>query len=114
MFTQLTDSEGLLAKVISIGAGALVSTRLLTGSVTERLLTALAGGAIAYVTSPYLSNKIGLPESITGFLMGLFGMAIASRLWEFIQTAPISDFWKLVLNFLTRLTGGSSAKGVEK
>lgn len=110
MFSQLTDSEGWVAKVLSIAAGALVSTRLLTGSFTERLLSATAGGAIAYVTTPLLSLKIGSPESVTGFLAGLFGMAIVSRLWEFIQSAPIADFWKLVLNFLTRISGGRSDK----
>lgn len=104
------ETEAWLPKLLSIGAGALVSTRLLTGTVTERLLTATAGGAIAYVTSPFIASKIGLPESITGFLAGLFGMAIVSRLWEFIQTAPISDFWKLVLNFLTRISGGRTEK----
>lgn len=104
------EDEAWLPKLLSIGAGALVSTRLLTGTILERLLTATAGGAIAYVVSPVIASKIGLPESITGFLAGLFGMAIVSRLWEFIQTAPIPEFWKLVLNFLTRITGGRTEK----
>jgi hypothetical protein len=104
------EADVLIAKVVSIGAGALVSTRLLTGTLLERLMSAAAGSALAYVVSPYIASKIEAPESITGFLTGLFGMAVVSRLWEFIQTAPIAEFWKLVLSFLTRITGGRSEK----
>lgn len=109
MFTDV-ETAALIAKIIPIGAGALVSTRLLTGTPLERLMSAVAGVALAYVVSPYIAGKIEAPESITGFLTGLFGMAVVSRLWEFIQTAPIAEFWKLVLSFLTRITGGRSEK----
>lgn len=100
------DADVVLTKLSSV-AGALVSMKFLSGTVTERLLTASAGALLAYIVSPHLASRIGLPEGFTGFLAGLFGMAVMSRLWEFIQTAPISDFWKIVLDFFKRISGGS-------
>lgn len=105
MFSGL-DADVLLTKASSV-AGALVSMKFLSGSVTERLLTASAGAALAYILSPHLALKIGAPEGFVGFLAGLFGMAVMSRFWEFIQTAPIADFWKIVLDFFKRISGGS-------
>ncbi len=77
--------------------GAVVSMQFLQGSWPARVNLALSGAAISYFAAPYLSAKIGLPEGLTGFLLGLFGMAVASRVWEWIQTTPVAELWQLLL-----------------
>lgn len=86
-------------------AGAIVSMRFLQGTLWERLLTAFAGAALSYFATPWLSGRIGLPEGLAGFLLGLFGMAVMSRAWEWVQTTPIAALWEIVLGWLGRKTG---------
>lgn len=106
MILPSLDADVLITKLSSV-AGAVVSIRFLSGTRTEKLLTALSGALFSYIVSPYLASKIDAPEGFVGFLTGLFGMAVASRFWEFIQTAPIADFWRIVLDFFKRISGGS-------
>jgi hypothetical protein len=88
-------------------AGAIVSVRFLQGTWPERLFTALAGAVLSYFATPFLSERIGLPEGLTGFLLGLFGMAVMSRAWEWIQTTPVAALWQLLLGWLQRISGTS-------
>ena len=48
---------------------------------------------------------MGIPEGLSGFLLGLFGMAIASRFWEWIQTTPIAGVWQIVIDWLKKKAG---------
>ena len=49
--------------------------------------------------------RIGIPEGFCGFLIGLFGMAIASRMWEWIQSTPVAALWDIVLTKFRKLMG---------
>jgi len=95
-----------LAVKLSGVAGAIVSMRFLTGTWPERLFTALCGAITSFFITPYLSEKIGLPAGLTGFLVGLFGMAIASRMWEWVQTTPVAALWNIALDWVRRKGGG--------
>jgi len=100
-------------------AGALVSMRFLQGSWPERLSTAAAGAVVSYYLGPWLAERVGLPIGLTGFLVGLFGMAVMSRAWEWVQTTPVADIWKIVLGWFGRRVGqppanGSSGQGETK
>lgn len=81
-------------------AGALVSMQFLQGTRTAKFLMAVCGSILSYYLTPYVSTKLGLPEGPAGFLLGLFGMAVASRAWQFVNETPIASIWKSLLNWL--------------
>lgn len=98
--------DALAAKLAGV-AGAIVSMKFLQGTLLQRVFTAFAGALMSYYTTPHISERIGMPEGLTGFLIGLFGMAIASRGWEWVQTTPVAALWQILLDWLTRKSGGS-------
>ncbi len=88
-----------IAKLLAGVFGAFVSMRFIQGTLVERLLLAVGGAALAYYASTPVSNilKFQEAEGLVGFLIGMFGMAIVSKLYEVIQNlnaAKIaSDVW---------------------
>lgn len=79
-------------------AGAVVSMRYLQGSWPARASMAASGSLISYYGAPHLAQITGMPEGLTGFLLGLFGMAVVSRAWEWVQSAPIGALWQAVID----------------
>ena len=73
-------------------AGALVSTRFLSGTWPQKLATAASGAIASFFATPYVVAKLSLPEGFAGFLVGLFGMAILSRTWDWLQTSSLVSF----------------------
>lgn len=74
-------------------AGALVSLKFTKGTAFERLLMALGGAAFSYYAAPSVSAYLSMPEGVVGFMLGLFGMSILARVWDWWQTTHIvSDF----------------------
>jgi hypothetical protein len=88
------DFETIAGKLSGI-AGALVSMRFLNGSIWERLTMAVGGATFSVYAAEYVAAKSSLPEGLAGFLLGLFGMSILSRAWEWFQTTQF-DFSKWV------------------
>lgn len=82
--------------------GAFVSMAFLKGSLLERVTSAVGGAAASYYAGPWVSSTLGLPEGLSGFLVGLFGMAVLSRAWEWVQSTPISALWAWALEWLPR------------
>lgn len=62
-----------------------------------RISMAASGSLGAYYAAPYLSEVLGIPEGLMGFLVGMFGMAIVSRAWEAVQAVPIPALWQAVI-----------------
>src|SRR5690606_5682192 len=94
---DLTNVDTLAAKLAGV-AGAAVSMRYLQGSWPARLSMAASGALISYYAAPHLALRLGIPEGLTGFLLGLFGMAIVSRGWEAVQAFPIGPLWQAVVD----------------
>lgn len=101
---NLSDIDVIAAKLAGV-AGALVSMRFLQGTWPQRISTAVCGALISFYAAPYVASRVGIPEGLSGFLMGLFGMAIASRLWEWVQTTPLAGVWQIALDWLRKLAG---------
>ena len=78
--------------------GAMVSMRFINGTWPERLSLAVSGSVLAYFASPWLAEQLSLPEGLTGFLVGFFGMAVMSRAWEAVQVFPITALWQAVID----------------
>lgn len=85
------DAGEWAAKLAGV-AGAFVSMRFLQGTRGERLMMAVSGAMLSFYAAPFAAHKLGMPEGLAGFLLGMFGMAIASRVWEWIKTTPLSIF----------------------
>lgn len=101
---QHFDLEVILAKLAGV-FGALVSMSFLKGPWVARLTMALCGALLSYYTAPYVATRLGLPEGLSGFMLGLFGMAIVSRGWEWMQTTPLQPLWDIFLDWLRKLAG---------
>lgn len=99
------DAFDVIAAKLAGVAGALVSMRFLQGTWPQRVSTAICGALISFYAAPYVAGRVGIPEGLSGFLMGLFGMAIASRLWEWVQTTPIAGVWQIVIDWLKKRAG---------
>lgn len=83
--------DGLMTKLAGV-VGALISMQFLKGAWPTRLIMATAGAFLSYYAADYVSVKTGLPTGLAGFLIGFFGMAVVSKLWEWLQTAPLGEW----------------------
>lgn len=103
LWTEITF-DGLAGKLAGV-LGAAVSMRFMQGSLLERLTMAAGGAAGSYFAAPFISLKTGMPEGLAGFLLGLFGMAVVSKFWEWIQTTPVAAFWQIALDTFKKWLG---------
>lgn len=100
------ETDLSVAKLIAATAGALVSMRFVTGSVTERVCMAGGGACFSYYASTPMALWLGAPnaEGLVGFLIGLFGMAVAAKMYEAIMAldAPkmAQDTWTAVKKWI--------------
>ena len=93
----MQNFEAIAVKLAGV-AGAVVSMRFLHGTLLERLSMATSGALLSYYLAPHISMRLGIPEGLTGFLVGFFGMAVASRAWEAVQAFPINAIWQAVID----------------
>jgi hypothetical protein len=100
------DVDSWLVKVAGM-LGSCASMLFMKGPISERLLMAVGGTLVAYYAAPWASSRTGLPEGLSGFLLGLFGMTVCSKVWDLLNQTPIADMWASVLDALrSRLGGG--------
>lgn len=87
-------------KLVAGVAGAAVSLRFVQGTWPERLIMAAGGAALSYFASDLIARWLSVPDALglVGFLTGLFGMAIVSKVYEVIQMLDArriaSDTWE--------------------
>jgi len=74
-------------------AGALVSMKFVSGTLFERFLMFIGGAFFSYYATEWVAAWLALPHGLTGFLLGVFGMSVLSRVWEWVQsTNAVSGF----------------------
>ncbi len=95
--TDMQNFDTVAVKLAGV-VGAMVSMRFINGTWPERLSLAASGAVLAYFASPWLAERLSLPEGLTGFLVGFFGMAVASKAWETIQAFPMAAVWQAVID----------------
>ena len=93
----MIDIDTALTKLAGV-AGACFSLAFLKGTRWERILKDEGGSKMSYNATPAAALRSGLPEGLSGFLLGLFGMAICAKLWEGIQATPIAEIWQAGIN----------------
>jgi len=86
-------------------AGSFASLAFMKGPWSERVVMAIGGTVVSLYAAPWMAQRTGLPEGLSGFLLGLFGMALCSKVWETIQVTPIADVWKTAIDALRKRLG---------
>lgn len=90
------DIDVIISKIAgAVGAG--LSLRHVKGSAVEKTLYFTGGMASAYYGAPYAIELFHLPDGLTSFLLGNFGMSVLARLREFLDTTSVSDILTKVL-----------------
>lgn len=84
--------------------GAFFSLRRMGGTPAQKLMLFLGGGTGSYYAAPYVSHLLGLPEGLSGFLIGMFGMSIIEKVLEAIEQTSLTERWGRLLD---RLVGGA-------
>jgi len=103
----MTDSNfDIIAAKLSGVVGALLSLNFIKGTWPERLAMGFGGAVISLYATPYIAMKTGLPDGLSGFLVGMFGMAITAKIWEAIQITPVKDMWQTAINSVKNRIGG--------
>jgi hypothetical protein len=82
---------------IKVGAGllgAVVSLKWVKGDFFEKLLMVIGGAALSIFGTDPLAEYLNMTNAlgILGFLLGLFGMTVMSRVYEGIQAFNAADF----------------------
>jgi hypothetical protein len=93
----MSDLDAIMAKGAGV-VGALISLGHVKGTAGEKFVMFVTGAASSYYASPIVADKLGLPEGACGFMVGLFGMSIVSKIYEYVQISNITD----LLPFLKR------------
>lgn len=88
-------------------AGAVISALFLKGP--WRLIGGMVcgGATLAYYGGPVLAEWFASPnaKSLLGFLIGMFGMAVAAKIHEAIQAFAAGDIGKALLDKFRQLLG---------
>lgn len=80
------DIDPELSKAAPGAVGALIALRFLQGSTWKHTALAFVGGcACAYFGSEYAVKWSGADVSLAGFVLGLFGMALVSKVHESLE-----------------------------
>jgi|GEM_PF-4391999 len=76
----------VLTKIGTGVLGSIVSLRFLAGSLFERMLMVVGGATLSYFGTSFTANYLRMQayEGLVGFLIGLFGMAVATKVYELL------------------------------
>lgn len=77
-------------------AGALL---WLDGSYKRRICLFILGAFLGVYVGSYISSAYGFPSEMSAFVIGLFGMSIADKLFKTLEQTNLSD---IILAFFRR------------
>jgi len=80
-----------IVKALPGALGSMVALRWITGTWQQRLSAFIGGSAASYYGTSYMSGLMGTDAGFTGFLLGLFGMALVAKLFEALQRLDIGS-----------------------
>lgn len=81
----IVDVASEAAKAAPGVVGALAALRWMPGTPLQRLSSFIGGSAASYYGTDHIAHALEIAPGFTGFLLGLFGMAIASKVFEAID-----------------------------
>lgn len=62
--------------------GSLTAIRYTNGPLLARITMVPSGAFLSFYAGPWVASKMGMPEGLSGFLVGLFGMVVVGKLFE--------------------------------
>jgi hypothetical protein len=77
--------------------GAIVALNWVRGSPMQRIAAFLGGSGSSFWGSETLAAWAHINSGLSGFLIGLFGMAVAGKVFEFIQQIDIAPLVQRLL-----------------
>ena len=92
-----------MTPLVAGAAGAIVSMRFISGTWSEKLTMAVGGAALSFFGAVPAASWANQPDTVGlfGFLIGLFGMGVVSRVYEVIMVidvaAMVKEAWKIFL-----------------
>lgn len=99
-FPDLSDTFLALLGKAAIGlAGSVVSLKFIPlPTWPERLFTVFCGALVSFFGTPDLAKWLGTGEGLVGFGLGLFGMAVITKMWEAWQALPAAEIVRLAID----------------
>lgn len=100
--------ELFFMKAAAGAVGAAVSLKFIVGSVPARVLMFLGGSAASYYGGEWFAGRVGMSGSVgfACFLLGLFSMPLASRVYEAISLIDVPSLMSRVNKSLKKREGG--------
>lgn len=95
---QPQDLSDELFKALPGMLGAMLALRWVEGTPLQRA-TSFVGGAIAsYYGAPFVARALSVDTGLAGFVVGLFGMACAAKIFETIAALNIAGMIERAFN----------------
>lgn len=88
---QHPDIPPEILKIVPGAFGAIFALRWVVGTPLQRLTSFIGGCAASYYGTEHLAARLGTSDGFTGFLIGLFGMAVAAKLFETLHEVKPAD-----------------------
>jgi len=88
--------------------GSLIATmRFTQGPIAMRGVMFLGGASLSYFAAPSVASMLGMKaaEGLVGFMLGVFGMAIAAKVYEGIAAFDMVALSKGVLDWALKRLG---------
>jgi len=76
------DLHPEIIKAVPGTIGAIVALRWIAGPPLQRIMALVGGIGASYYGSPWAAASAGVDPGLAGFMIGLFGMALASKVFE--------------------------------
>jgi hypothetical protein len=92
-----------LTKALPGGAGALVSTLFFRDPWPRRIALFVSGSMLSLFGTAWTTKVTGLDTGFAGFLLGLFGMAFISRVFEAWEALELTSIVRDALRAALRL-----------
>lgn len=71
--------------------GALIAAMWSKEAPARSAALVVAGAATAYFVGDWLSRSLGVPGTVAGFFVGLYGIAVVNKGFEALQTFPLGQ-----------------------
>ena len=92
-----TDIPPEIIKAMPGAVGSVVALRWIAGTPLQRITAVVGGFAGSHYCTPFFVAWTGGDRDVINFTIGLFGMAIASKIYEAIDSIMPSDIVKRAL-----------------
>ena len=103
---MVPDFDFSWTKFLTGSVGAAVSMIMWIGSAAQKITMGASGVAVSYFLTDWVAQKTGVPPGMSGFLLGLYGMMVAGKLWETLNAIDAKQVVADLRDWIKRRVGG--------